>query len=312
MQADPEQVSQIEIVEIVEIVENSYTTCSSAMLVAHNLCISTYPFRFLPALFLMATALINGTHGLGFALKLGLMGVMLSDACILVIAVCGNTSAIVIACAETYHTGQSLCLHSFSPEPLPSVLFVPGSGQSPVGQASYRCTHSGRTAHIPRRTMRPVRTVAPQITALCQTAAVVVGAAVAHLTPGPKTEPESESKLKPYTPNPNQAVPLRMWLSCTCARAIKRRRCSSSRAHRRSSWRNATSSCRPRRSAFSTKTHSSSAVSALSSRTTTTAAPSAAACLQDLQPSSSTWSRARKEHPACQTTNRLCRRRWVD
>ena len=206
MQADPEQVSQIEIVEIVEIVENSYTTCSSAMLVAHNLCISTYPFRFLPALFLMATALINGTHGLGFALKLGLMGVMLSDACILVIAVCGNTSAIVIACAETYHTAQSLCLHSFSPEPLPSVLFVPGSGQSPVGQASYRCTHSGRTAHIPRRTMRPVRTVAPQITALCQTAAVVVGAAVAHLTPGPKTEPESESKLKPYTPNPNQAV----------------------------------------------------------------------------------------------------------
>ena len=78
---------------------------------AHNRCTG----RFLPAMFLMATALINGTHGLGFALKLGLMGVMLSDACILVIAVCGNTSAIVIACAETYHTAQSLFLHSFSP-----------------------------------------------------------------------------------------------------------------------------------------------------------------------------------------------------
>ena len=87
---------------------------------AHNRCTG----RFLPAMFLMATALINGTHGLGFALKLGLMGIVLSDACILVIAVCGNTSAIVIACAETYHTAhrafaftpsaQSLCLQCSS------------------------------------------------------------------------------------------------------------------------------------------------------------------------------------------------------
>ena len=57
--------------------------------------------------------------------------------------------------------------------------------------------------------MRPVRTVAPQITALCQAAAVVIGAAVAHLTPhlppGPKPEPESESKLKPE-PEPGGAV----------------------------------------------------------------------------------------------------------
>mgnify|MGYP001175928272 CR=1 FL=1 len=87
---------------------------------AHNRCTG----RFLPAMFLMATALINGTHGLGFALKLGLMGVMLSDACILVIAVCGNTSAIVIACAETYHTAHRA--FAFTPSAhLPSVLFVP-------------------------------------------------------------------------------------------------------------------------------------------------------------------------------------------
>jgi len=82
--------------------------------VAHNLCICIYYvlpsttihpsvclFRFLPPLFLMATALVNGTHGLGFTLKLGLMGIVLSDACILLIAVCGDASAIVIACAET-------------------------------------------------------------------------------------------------------------------------------------------------------------------------------------------------------------------
>ena len=120
MHPDPKQVPQIEIVEIVEIVEIATRLAVLRCWVAHNRCTG----RFLPAMFLMATALINGTHGLGFALKLGLMGVMLSDACILVIAVCGNTSAIVIACAETYYTAHRA--FAFTPSAhLPSVLFVP-------------------------------------------------------------------------------------------------------------------------------------------------------------------------------------------
>ena len=147
-------------------------------------------------MFLMATALINGTHGLGFALKLGLMGIVLSDTCILLIAVCGNTSAIVIACAETYHTAHRA--FAFTPSAhLPSVLFVPvAQGSLPwlkhrIGvpipgvphTASHHetCAYYGTTDHCSLSNgsgRHRCRRRAPNPT-------------------GPNPNPESESKLKP-------------------------------------------------------------------------------------------------------------------
>ena len=183
MQADPEQVPQIEIVEIVEIVE-----------IAHDLKFCDAVWR---TTYVCISALIKGTHGLGFALKLGRMGIVLSDACILLIAVCGNTSAIVIACAETYH----------SPEPLPSFLQPRAFAFSTLrttrlravsrgSSTSYRCIHLPGVPH----------TASHQGTCrYCGTKGhcSLSSGSGRHrcrrraLNPEPKPEPESESKLKP-------------------------------------------------------------------------------------------------------------------
>ena len=82
-----------------------------------------------------------------------------------------------------------------------------------MGQASYRCIHPAGVPHTASHHVGPVRTVAPQITALCQAAAVVIGAAAAHLTPEPKPEPEPESEHTNPNLNPNQAVLSRTWLN---------------------------------------------------------------------------------------------------
>eukprot|EP00964_Phaeocystis_antarctica_P089622 scaffold57222_cov51-Phaeocystis_antarctica.AAC.5 len=119
------------------------------------------------------------------------MSFLLLDTCFLLIVACGNASAIVVACADTY-----------APEPPYTVCT--GCAYRAPACCSYRTrrraalprgpTHSrrrsvpapGRTAHVPR-------TVAPQAIALCQAGAVVVGAAVAHvaltLTPNPNPDP---------------------------------------------------------------------------------------------------------------------------
>ena len=131
-------------------------------------------YRFLPPLLLMATALINGTHGLGFAHKFALMGIVLLDTCLLLIVICSNNSATVIACADTY-----------GPEPSPPYCVrTRGSGQLAPGasstvRTSSTCTSPGRTASA-YCVLTSYRGTT-QVIALCQAGAVVVGAAVAHL-----------------------------------------------------------------------------------------------------------------------------------
>ena len=131
-------------------------------------------YRFLPPLLLMATALINGTHGLGFAHKFALMGIVLLDTCLLLIVICSNNSATVIACADTY-----------GPEPSPPYCVrTRGSGQLAPGasstvRTSSTCTSPGRTASA-YCVLTSYRGTT-QVIALCQAGAVVVGAAVAQL-----------------------------------------------------------------------------------------------------------------------------------
>ena len=75
-----------------------------------EVCVPTED-KFLPPLFLMAAALVNGTHGLGFAHKIALMGIVLFDACILLIAMCpDSTSAIVIALSQAGAIGVGAAL----------------------------------------------------------------------------------------------------------------------------------------------------------------------------------------------------------
>ena len=85
---------------------------------------------------LIATALINGTHGLSFAHKFALISFVLLDTCFLLIAICGNGSAIVIACADTYAPEPP---YYRLREPGSRVLFLPDEAQ---GSLPWGPTHS--------------------------------------------------------------------------------------------------------------------------------------------------------------------------
>ena len=110
--------------------------------------IGPYLYRFLPPLLLIATALVNGTHGLGYAHKFALMGIVLLDACLLLIVICSNSSATVIARADTYGL-----------EPPPPTVYVPEARGSllPAGSSSTVRTRTspGRTASVLRAYVVP-------------------------------------------------------------------------------------------------------------------------------------------------------------
>ena len=176
--------------------------------------IDLYLSRFLPPLLLIATALINGTHGLGFAHKFALMGIVLLDTCLLLIVICSNNSATVIACADTY-----------GPEPPPPYCVrTRGSGQLAPGASS-----TVRTPSAPDVRVRVLRAylVPWYHTGHCSLSSgsgrrrrrgrAPITQTLTLTLYNPITR--SREPANPY-PNPDQAPPSRMCLSCTCARAI--------------------------------------------------------------------------------------------
>jgi hypothetical protein len=72
------------------VVAVSLTVVFASLLAGAEVCVPTED-RFLPPLFLMAAALVNGTHGLGFAHKIALMGIVLFVACTFFIAMCPDS-----------------------------------------------------------------------------------------------------------------------------------------------------------------------------------------------------------------------------
>ncbi len=140
--------------------------------------IGPYLYRFLPPLLLIATALVNGTHGLGYAHKFALMGIVLLDACLLLIVICSNSSATVIARADTYGL-----------EPPPPTVYVPEARGSllPAGSSSTVRIYAYQPRTYRVRTACVRRTVVPHRSLLSV-----------------KRERSSQApRLRTYNPNPN-------------------------------------------------------------------------------------------------------------
>ena len=97
------------------VVAVSLTVVFASLLAGAEVCVPTKD-RFLPPLFLMAAALVNGTHGLGFAHKIALMGIVLFVACTFFIAMCpDSTSAIVIALCQAGAIGVGAAVARLAP-----------------------------------------------------------------------------------------------------------------------------------------------------------------------------------------------------
>jgi len=159
-----------------------------------EVCVPTED-RFLPPLFLMAAALVNGTHGLGFAHKIALMGIVLFDACILLIAMCpDSTSAIVIALSQ--------------------------AGAIGVGAALARLTQIRTRAQARTRELEPKTKPTPE---------PKPGVTVAHVAElHHRTPPNSPSMPPPPPPRLAYQHPSRSTTSCT---SPSMRSCSGSSAN---------------------------------------------------------------------------------